>query len=231
MKQELLRRIAGGVMLAAALTACSDAPLAPSSTPNAKVTIKKIADYATFQVVDFTVDTEGGWFRIGPHSVYFPPNSICDPAKSTYGPAEWDKPCTVIADSIEFHAEIQKSLTTGKPAIRFWPDVRFAPDTTTGVGTVGSAISDNWVVLYMYTEEALYADTDEKVAALENKYRILWSPVPSQDGIDESLLDLSLKTRVLKSEGLIYRRVKHFSGYQVGSGRLPNCELDFSCSY
>jgi hypothetical protein len=215
MRKQLLTRIAAGLMLGASLAACSDQPM--STEANAKVTIKTIKDFETYQVVDFTVDTEGGWFRVGPHSVYFPANSICDPAKSTYGPGEWDKPCEVIADSIDIHAEIQKSLTSGKPAIRFWPDLRFAPDTTTGVGSTESAISERWVVLYMFTEDALNA-SDAQVSLLEAKYRILWSPIMNATPIDESLKDPSLMTRVLRTEGLVYRRVKHFSGYQVGSG-------------
>jgi hypothetical protein len=120
-------RFAVALALAVGTVACSDQPVSP--TLHEKVTIKKVTDFETYQVVDFTVDTEGGWFRIGPHSVYFPPNSICEPSKSTYGPYHWDTPCTVIADSIEIHAEVQKSTTTGKPAIRFWPDLRFAPST------------------------------------------------------------------------------------------------------
>ena len=219
MKSQLLSRIAAGLMLSATLAACGDQPVSP--TPNTRVTITNVTDFETYQVVDFTVDTAGGWFRVGPHSVYFPANSICDPAQSTYGPTEWDKPCTVISDSIEIHAEVQKSLTTGKPAIRFWPDLRFAPDTTDADTTAGAPVSENWVVLYMFTDEALNATTDAEVASLEQKYRILWAPLAGDLGIDESSTDSSLKTRILKSEGLVYRRVKHFSGYQVGSGWGP----------
>ena len=37
-------------------------------------------------------------------------------------------------------------------------------------------------------------------------------------GIDESLTDPTLKTYALRSYGMLYRRVKHFSGYQVSAG-------------
>jgi hypothetical protein len=211
-------RFAVALALAVGTVACSDQPVSP--TLHEKVTIKKVTDFETYQVVDFTVDTEGGWFRIGPHSVYFPPNSICEPSKSTYGPYHWDTPCTVIADSIEIHAEVQKSTTTGKPAIRFWPDLRFAPSTH--VDSTGKDIGDDWVVLYMFTEEALAATTDSAATALAAKYRILWSPAAGISAIDESSKDASLKTRIEPSTGLVYRRVKHFSGYQVGSG-LVDC--------
>ena len=38
------------------------------------------------------------------------------------------------------------------------------------------------------------------------------------DKRDESILDPSVKTYVLPEYSIVYRRVKHFSGYQVGSG-------------
>src|SRR5215213_3539441 len=113
MQNRILPRIAAGLMLAAAVAACGDQPIAPRTTaPNAKVTIDKVTDFETYQVVDFTVDSKGGTFNVGPHYVKFPANSICDPASTTYGPTEWDKPCQVIKDPITFHAEVQKNAKT-----------------------------------------------------------------------------------------------------------------------
>jgi hypothetical protein len=216
MRTSILSRLASAVVLVGSLVACSDQPTA-TTAPNEKVTILGVTDFQTYQVVDFTVDQEGGWFNVGPHYVYFPANSICDPAKSTYGPTEWDKPCSVINAPIKIRAEIQNSLTTGKPAIRFWPDLRFAPVKTNG-RQKPNEINSKWVMLYMFTEEALKADTEAEAALLEQKFKILWTPVTGGLAVDESIKDGTLATRVLAKYGVVYRRVKHFSGYQVGSG-------------
>jgi hypothetical protein len=48
---------------------------------------------------------------------------------------------------------------------------------------------------------------------------ILWSPAIGVPGIDESLEDPSLRTYVSPWSGYAYRRIKHFSGYNVTSGR------------
>src|SRR5215218_8507483 len=91
----------------AVLAACSDAtapatpklsrptlaaPLAaPVEVMDAiQVKVKRKTTDSVF--AEFTVDKFGGWFVAGYHAVYFPPNAICDPATSGYGPALWDAP-------------------------------------------------------------------------------------------------------------------------------------------
>ena len=49
---------------------------------------------------DFVVDpTQPYTLKAGDHSVYFPANSICDPATSGYGEDLWDAPCTPLHDA------------------------------------------------------------------------------------------------------------------------------------
>jgi hypothetical protein len=209
MSRSLLSRLAFAALVVTGLAACSDQPAAPKLTPHAKVTITGISDFETYQVVDFTVDSKGGTFNVGPHYVKFPPNSICDPAKSSYGPTEWDTPCQTIKDPITIHAEIQKSAD-GLPAIRFSPDLRFAPPTRKN--------TSQWVYLYMVADEFTNATSPDAVENLLKKYSILWSPAAGLPGIDESVTDATLKTYIIPEYSVMYRRVKHFSGYQVGSG-------------
>jgi hypothetical protein len=56
-----------------------------------------------------------------------------------------------------------------------------------------------------------------EAALINRSLNILWSPAIGVPGIDESLEDPSLRTYVLG--GYAYRRIKHFSGYNVTSGR------------
>src|SRR5688500_19005161 len=109
MRPHALSRLAAALLLAASTFACSDQPMSPAVAPNAKIVVLDTTEYDTYQVVRFTVDQDGGWFNIGPHYVYFPANAICDPAKSTYGPTEWDKPCVLITRPIMIRAEVQKN--------------------------------------------------------------------------------------------------------------------------
>ncbi|HKG91637.1 MAG TPA: hypothetical protein VKA84_07100 [Gemmatimonadaceae bacterium] len=200
-----------------AFAACSDAPTAaPESTTAATLPVPRAAIYVDYmdtvsavKSADITVTPEGGWFQLGKTGVYFPANTICDPAKSTYGTTEWDKSCTVIRKPIKIHAELD---TLNSSWIVFKPDLRFRP----------SANSDNWVYLFMYTPtlEGKYADASE----LEGKWKINWLPGNGLPAVDESLLDKTLRTRQYKNTGYVYRRVKHFSGYMVALGRSVTLE-------
>jgi hypothetical protein len=199
-------RIAASLLVTLVAAACSDQPVAPSSTatPNAAVVINQMTQYPDSMSVDFTVDADGGWVLLGPHQIFFPANSICDPAVSTYGVTEWDKPCVALTKPIDIHAEIRNSLVGGLPAIDFKPSLRFVP-------TQDAA---HWVYLYFYTD-AVRGMTEEQAKAT---FKILWSPALGMPGIDESLVDPTLKTRFRPKLGYVYRRIEHFSGYQVGAG-------------
>src|SRR5438105_6612637 len=50
---------------------------------------------------DFVVDpTQATTIKAGDHSVYFPANSICDPASSGYGEDMWEAPCSPLQQPI-----------------------------------------------------------------------------------------------------------------------------------
>src|SRR5215208_1685568 len=89
-------------VIVADLAACSAAPTVASSGP-ATLPVPRAAIYVAYmdtvsavKSADITVTPQGGWFTLGKTGVYFPANAICDPAKSSYGPTEWDTNCTVI---------------------------------------------------------------------------------------------------------------------------------------
>jgi hypothetical protein len=196
------------VSILALVGACSDQPMAPSSTvrpPNPDVIIDNVVTDGQNMDVDFTVTSTGGWYLVGPHKLYFPANSICDPARSTYGITEWDKPCVVATEPVKIHASVRYNLLTGKPSVDFTPSLRFAPSTD----------SSNWVWLFFYSEDA---KTPMSSYDIQRMYNILWAPMLGAAAVDESLTDATLKTGVMSQYGLVYRRIKHFSGYQVGSG-------------
>lgn len=147
---------------------------------------------------DFTVTSSGGNFRMGKHAIVFPRNVICDPASSSYGREFWDADCAVLRAPIRIHAELR--VQDGREWVDFSPELRFKP----------SRYPFEWVWIYMRTDAALLPD---------RSLQILWSPAIGVPGIDESLDDATLRTFVSPWSGYAYRRIKHFSGYNVTSGR------------
>lgn len=174
----------------------------PAGVPHPDIIIHHVSDDSTS--AEFTVTATGGVFAIGPHAIYFPANSICDPATSSYGPTEWDKPCEVLTEPIRFRAEVRNE--TGRQWVDFTPAVRFVP-----TDELASAV---W--LYMKTS-ALSADPDSAMAALL-RMSILYSPGLGVAGTNEALLDPTLRTYVWLDGGVAFRRIKHFSGYNVHDG-------------
>ena len=209
-----------------ALTACSDStgptatalpepPAPPASVVNPAVYVNATARTDDSVVVDFTVTPSGGWFAVGYNAVYFPPNSICEPTTSGYGPETWDRPCTPATRPIAIRARAGAGLND-RGWVHFDTHLRFVP----------SNHPLRWVRIYMWSRElrAPRPVSAQARAEMEDLYRILWVPSPGAEPVDESLRDATLETQVLWGTGLVTRRVKHFSGYVVGSGRAANVE-------
>ncbi|HET7457675.1 MAG TPA: hypothetical protein VFJ74_08460 [Gemmatimonadaceae bacterium] len=124
-------------------------------------------------------------------NVKFTPNSVCDLA-SSYGPGEWDQPCTpnvgpVVITAKGWHDE------NGQPRVDFQPHLRFNPAASA-------------VVLS-------FRDEYGTGAALRIDYC-------NDAGLcyDESQADPSLVTRYNSASRKYHRRIKHFSGYNISTG-------------
>lgn len=193
------------VALVAMTAACADSSVGPTSdqaevlpggAPRPNIIVNQMAEDESS--ADFTVTSSGGYFRMGKHGIVFPRNVICDPASSSYGREFWDEDCAVLRTPIRIHAELR--VQDGREWVDFSPELRFKP----------SRYPFEWVWIYMRTDAALLPD---------RSLQILWSPAIGVPGIDESLDDATLRTFVSPWSGYAYRRIKHFSGYNVTSGR------------
>ena len=154
---------------------------------------------------DFIIDPAGTSLTSGIHSVTFPANSVCDPATSSYGPGEWDKPCSPIRSPLRLHVDV--TFTNGRHVVKFFPDVRFVPTADTAA-------------MVWLTVDAPAVRTAENL----RRYAIFWT---GADGLrtDEGAVDPSLRTIVSRTEGKLFRRLKHFSGYNVIMGfTSTNCD-------
>jgi hypothetical protein len=211
------RIAAAPLILLASLAGCRDGVVSPGTTPLEAPTASAPAPMSLAPqgrprldlsgglpdsaAADFTVGPTGGVFFAGNHAVVFPAQSVCDPATSSYGPSAWDQPCTPLQASLKVHAEVRRK--NGQTSIDFTPSLRFVP----------SSNASRWVWIVMYTPDAVGASSDL------SQFNILWAKSLGGATVDEAQIDSTLRTYVDTFQGLSLRRIKHFSGYTIDSGR------------
>jgi hypothetical protein len=190
------------VLLTSALTigACSadvtspSAPSAAISTPS--MFVPSLSSRSLVGVVDGTytviVDpTQDQSFNLGPNHLDIPAGGICNLAKSGYGAKYWDKQCSPETKPVELTVIIKNASGT-HPSMDFFPAMRFNPKKT--------------VQLFMYAPRVSREDA--------KNWQMFYCP--DKGGcFDESLTDASLATHIDYSNNVLFRRVKHFSGYTV----------------
>lgn len=187
--------------IVAAVSACSDmsAPSAVAAVdPQPVLALQDGATYTSRFVLSPSRSTV---FSDGVNTLYFPPAAVCDPAVSGYGPTEWDKPCASLESDITI--TVVATVTGGKMNLDFSPNIRFNPSRPVWLVVKNDAIKtmyrpENWAVLY--------------------------NPGNGAALIDEGALDRSVITYVDRTNGVLTRRVKHFTGYLVTSGTITDCE-------
>ena len=189
-------RPVGLALLAFALAACSDAataprhaaPLAPRVSPTAASAMTGVATDTS--VARVTVGQYSSvTMTVNSHKIVIPAGAVCDPATSGYGPAYWNSPCA-LAKSVTITAKSWR-LPDGRPHVEFSPDLRFAPGKTVTIYLMDRAMAAD------PTSVILYCDAFTCV--------------------DESIDDASLVTKRDPNGGYVYRRIKHFSGYNIAA--------------
>jgi hypothetical protein len=129
--------------------------------------------------------------QFGAYSLFLPANSICSLDRSGYGIEAFDTPCTTERDPVRVRAKVSTDAS-GHQRIELQPRMRFNPTKT--------------VVLSTYVGKAALLSG--------SSWRIFFCPDGDLEGcVDESLYDESLRTEIDLRQGIIYRRIKHFSGY------------------
>src|SRR3712207_2879784 len=113
-------RISLGLFVSVTLSvaACGDGVLAPGGTrdgrsissPGGRPLASSSSTVGDTTVTSFTLNGNGGsWVIVaGEHELTFDKglSSVCDPATSSYGPGEWDKPCTPATAPITVTAKV-----------------------------------------------------------------------------------------------------------------------------
>ena len=130
-------------------------------------------------------------FSLGPNSLVIPAGAVCNMGSSGYGPEFWDRSCKSQREKITLVVTI-KGAASVHPSIDFAPAMRFNPDKV--------------VQLFMYAPHV--TTTDAK------NWLMLYCPNTGMC-VDESLTDKTLVTNIDREHNMLFRRVKHFSGYTV----------------
>ena len=181
------------------LTACAGESTAPKavSTPSELRTspfVPTAAQRALVGVSDgtytFTIDpSQDQSLALGASRLDIPANAVCELATSSYGPAFWNDACTPETAPVTITAVV-KDAATDHPSVEFQPAMRFNPLTQ--------------VNLYLHV-------TDD--ATLNNSKVMKYC---NEDGcIDEAVNDAELRSNVDVENKVVFRRIKHFSGYVV----------------
>jgi hypothetical protein len=219
-------------MAAAALAACSESPNAPARPGITSNTVSFDRHNSGHQGSDrrgrpesddwrgdredgnkgsVTVDpTVATTITFGNHQVYFPANSICDPAAPGYSDQQWDSPCAVLQTPIVISATWTNKMNS-HAAIDFEPALRFAP----------SSDQSQWVMLSMR----------EQVRIGKSKGNsLLWFDPALAKWVDEALDDNSMSSSTDLDKNTVSRRIKHFSGYNLATGLDGTAPVDASLS-
>lgn len=214
--RQSLRLLAVGLPLLAA-AACTDSSTSPQLSATRSLSAAPTFDYSGGgrfhfgdRQVSFTVTPDGGSFAVNKLiTVAFPANSICDPDLSTYGAGEWDNACVTATRAITITATTR--LTLNGMQVDFEPNLRFSPDKQVILST------------------DLFAPTIRSSSSFFTAYpstlrplAMFYSPSIGAEPVADYETDSSVVTQVDLESGRVWRRVKHFSGYLMGSGAACN---------
>ena len=200
----LLLAMSGVVVASSACSTDATSPLplaAPESAGLSRGGDKPSKDDADDHDYTFRIDPRrDNYLNFGDHSLWLPANSVCDPATSSYGIGTWNDACSPLTTTITITAKV-RAASGGLPRVDFEPMLRFDPAKTA------------YLTLSVKGKKA-------KAAA---EMRILYCQTNmAKDCVDEALMDPSLETVLDRPGKMVYRRIKHFSGYLVaergGSG-------------
>lgn len=188
-------------------SACSDAPTAVPTAVTAPGELalakggngKNTVDSKVFAIVPGQPLT----VALGNYTLYMSANALCS-ANSGYGREYWNQPCTLEKAPVNITATW--SVRDGEGNISFNRDVRFSPSSRVYLVLRATGKFRN-------TDAILWLEGEGSKAA--------W--------VDEGSYDRDMRTFTANGGTLLWRRLKHFSGYNIGHGECDPL-LDPSCS-
>ncbi len=190
--------IAGSAFIAAACQDATAATRSPVATDLPTIAAFGGGAHSFASLVNDVAENNVRGFTLS-----YPADAVCDPAVSTYGPAEWDQPCITLTDTITVTARFW--FDNGIAQSEFSPDIRFNPAKTVTLSTIISAVKgldDNAL-----TRATFSIGYTRRVDAL--RYFI-----------NDAATDPRLATNIDFTSGRVSRTIQHFSGYFVQWGTI-----------
>jgi hypothetical protein len=225
MRNKSLLLLVGAV--AALAVACQDA-VGPARSANplsasAAASFSKGESHSNRSLLGtLELSPNGGTYHVGDFDIVMPAGAVCDPATTKYGVKHWDDDCTPATTTVTVNV-VAKREGNGV-SVDFQPDIRFRP-------------SAGWVTIQTSAYNALLTSGGVRQLSTSSSFfqnfAILYVPTGGWAHIDEvrSTGDASMVTHVDLHTGLVWRRVKHFSGYIISAGfSCPSVALDGTCN-
>ena len=211
-RAKTLTMLAAASLMLAACAGEATAPVAPTLRTQERTSpfVPTDAQRALVGVVDgtynFTINpAQTQMLRLGASGLYIPANAICELGTSSYGVGTWNDACTPQSEPMTITAVV-RNAATDHPSVEFQPALRFSP---------GSQV---W--LYMSV-------TDQ--ATLDNTKVLFYCN--ETECMDESKTDADLVSYVDTKNFMVFRRIKHFSGYVVAEFSANPLSLDVSLGF
>jgi hypothetical protein len=208
--------VAGAVIAALTIAGCSEStapttlPRGISVGPDGRPDLRPVALFGGPRSTTFTVTSAGGSFDVGMFTVNFPANSVCDPDVSSYGPGTWDSDCQTLGAGQSITVKATYGFTlSGGPVVDFSPALRFNPKTIVTLST------DAYAPVLTYFRSYFLANP-----GVLRYFGVYYTPDFGTTAFTDAGRDGSQVTHVNLTTGIVWRRIKHFSGYNISSG-LP----------
>jgi hypothetical protein len=203
-RKALLALVLSGVVVASSACGIDKSTSAPAAKTGSSIlgTSKFVpSSRILYGIPDGTytitvVPGQAASFDIGGTSrLDIPADGVCDLATSGYGAGTWDAPCSPTAVPVTITVTSQGS-NTANPKLDFEPALRFNPAKN--------------VQLYMYGKNVTASDAKNWLI----KY-CAQNTLGQKACIDESATDSSLTSSVDYTNQVVFRRIKHFSDYEL----------------
>jgi len=211
-RAKTLAMLAATSLMLAACAGEATAPVAPTlrtlerTSPFVPTAAQRALVGVTDGTYSFTINpSQAQTLQLGASGLYIPANAICDVTSSSYGMGTWDDACSPQAAPMTITAVV-RNAATDHPSVEFQPALRFNPSKQ--------------VWLYMAVTNQATLDAT----------KVLWY-CNDTECLDESTTDMDLKSYVDTKNFMVFRRIKHFSGYVVAEFSTRPLSLSFDLGF
>jgi len=211
--------LGGGIVVASSACNVDSLDKAPSSASRATTPertspfVPTAAQKALIGVTDGTYKVtfdpkQDQVLSLGPNHLDIPAFAVCKLGLSSYGPAFWNAPCTPETGPVNLTVTV-KNAASDNPSVDFQPAMRFNPSKVVQlffyVPNVSQTDAKNWVITYCPNAGSGSISTSSSGSGSSS----------SGGCVNEALTDTDLQTFVDYNASVLFRRLKHFSRYQV----------------